>query len=364
LLLQNWAGIGYHAALQHSRRRYVELDDPYSALGLTPEASDADVKAAWRRLSARWHPDRNASPHALQRIQRINRAVEEIRSTRQRAQDTDDEEAPPPTAPDAHDEPVEHAISLSLEEAASGCIRSVHGEVARACIACCGSGEAPEPEMCTHCGGQGNVRQAFWFPWLTTPSRCDACEGRGSTLVPCSCCDGSGQSAPVTYRSRLRIPPGVRDGHELHARVKLQGREGHQSLNVRISLRSHDFMSLQEDGTIRFEMPVDGFAWMAGRWVEVPTLHGMRRMRLQRGALTYRIREAGFPASPSAGHADCLVSVVPLFPAEWAERQEALLDALIQTNTQDETTDAGVQAQAWNRTVAAWGKPQADTGES
>jgi DnaJ-class molecular chaperone len=347
----------------NTARRHVDLDDPYSELGLTAGASDAEVKAAWRRLSARWHPDRNASPHAVQRIQRINRAVEEIRSARQRADDSGDAPAPPPTPADARDQPVEHAITLSLEEAASGCIRSVHGKIARTCTDCHGSGQAPEPVTCPHCDGEGQVRQTVWFPWLTTPVRCDACQGRGSKSVPCASCQASGQAAPLTYRSRLRIPPGVRDGHQLHARVKLHGREGHQSLDVRISVRRHDFMSLQEDGTIRMEVPVDGFTWIAGRWIEVPTLYGMRRMRLQRGALTYRIRAAGFPTSPSGAHADCLVSVVPLFPAEWAEGQEALLDALIQTNTGDETTDAGARAEAWKRTVAAWRQPPTDTAE-
>lgn len=342
----------------------MELDDPYRELGLTSEASDADVKAAWRRLSARWHPDRNASPQALQRIQRINRAVEEIGSARKQAQYIEPEPEPPPAARDAQDQAVEHAISLSLEEAASGCIRSVYGEIARTCTACCGSGEAPEPETCADCGGHGHVRQASWFPWLTMPTRCEACEGRGSTHVSCSCCEGSGHIAPLRYGSRLRIPPGVRDGHQLHARVKLQGRKGHQSLNVRISLQCHDFMSLQEDGTIRLEVPVDGFAWIAGRWIEVPTLHGLRRMRLQRGALNYRIREAGFPGIPSGAHADCLVTVVPLFPEEWTERQEALLDALIQTNTADEATPAGARVRGWNRTVAAWRKPQANKAEN
>jgi molecular chaperone DnaJ len=342
----------------------VEIDDPYSELGLTAQATDADVKAAWRRLSARWHPDRNASPQALQRIQRINRAVEAIRSARQQAPADEHEPAPPPARADASEQAVEHAISLSLEEAAAGCIRSVHGEIARTCSVCCGSGDAAEPVACARCHGEGHVRQAAWFPWLTTPVRCEACEGRGSNPAPCSACEGSGQAAPLTYRSRLRIPPGVRDGHQLHARVKLQGRQGHQSLDVRITLRPHDFMSLQEDGTIRMEVPVDGFAWIAGRWIEVPTLHGLRRMRLQRGALTYRIREAGFPVSPSAACADCLVSVVPLFPAEWAEDQEVLLDALIQSNTEDATTDAGARVQAWNRKVAAWGERDGDAGES
>ena len=50
----------------------MHLDDSYHELGLAPGSSDAEVKAAWRRLSARWHPDRNDSPQALRKMQRIN----------------------------------------------------------------------------------------------------------------------------------------------------------------------------------------------------------------------------------------------------------------------------------------------------
>jgi molecular chaperone DnaJ len=344
----------------------VELADHYQELGLTHEASDTELKAAWRRLSARWHPDRNPSPQALQRIQRINRALEEIRRAREQAQDTAPDAGS--AAEDPHDEDeddaIAHVISLSLEEAACGCIRTVQGEVARGCTACSGSGEAPEPVPCPKCDGRGSVPPSIWFPWLTTPAGCDACGGQGSQVATCSCCNGSGLDQPLVYRARLRIPAGVRDGHELHARVKLKGRDGPQPLHVRIRLLAHEFMSLQDDGSIQLQVPVDGFAWIAGRWIEVPTPYGIRQMRLQRGALTYRIKDAGFPVVPSGARADCFVSLVPLFPDPWDEQQDALLDALIATNTADESTDAGARAQAWQQTVAAWRRRQSEAAAS
>ena len=340
----------------------VELDDPYRELGLTEEASDSEVKAAWRRLTARWHPDRNDSPQAVQRIQRINRALEEIRSARERSQDSvrEPEPGPPPSGAGSEDDALHHALDLSLEEAAAGSIRTLQGEVTRACPACAGSGEAAEPAACAKCAGRG-ATQSLWFPWLSPPVQCDACDGKGASAVPCACCEGSGQAAPLEYRIRLRIPPGVRDGHQLQARVKLKGRDGRQAaVNVRIRLLPHEFMSLQDDGTIQMEVPVDGFAWISGRWVDVPTPYGMRQMRLQRGALTYRIKEAGFPVNPSGTRADCFVSVVPLFPAEWSDHQQALLDALVQANTGDAGTEAGARMKSWQQGVSAWHKRQAD----
>ena len=112
----------------------MDLDDPYHELGLAPGSSDAEVKVAWRRLSARWHPDRNNSPHALRKIQRINRALEMIRNAR--AAPEAETEDPPPSAEQST---VEHTISLTLEEVVTGCVREVRGEVIEDCAKCTGS---------------------------------------------------------------------------------------------------------------------------------------------------------------------------------------------------------------------------------
>ncbi len=141
----------------------MELDDPYSELCLTAGASDADVKAAWRRLSARWHPDRNPSPtHCTE----------------------------------------SNALTAPWSRSAAPANRRTTRDTSRR--------RRPVPRRRTHplstqCGGQGHVHQTLWFSWLTAPSRCNACEGRGSRVVPCSCCEGSGQATPFAYRSRLMV---------------------------------------------------------------------------------------------------------------------------------------------------------------
>src|SRR6478735_6639118 len=113
----------------------MHLDDPYHELGLPPDSSDAEVKAAWRRLSARWHPDRNDSPHALRKIQRINRALEDIRKARGEPE-AEAEEKPASACEPA----VEHTVRLTLEEVVTGCVREVRGEVVEDCAECEGTG--------------------------------------------------------------------------------------------------------------------------------------------------------------------------------------------------------------------------------
>jgi molecular chaperone DnaJ len=322
----------------------VDIDDPYRELGLAPDSTDAQVKAAWRRLAAQWHPDRNASPQATRRIQRINRAVEAIRAQRGAAA------SPAPQAAPDESAALLHTLELSLEEAAAGCIRDLRGETGAACAACQGLGRA-QPTACGSCGGTGRLRPHLWFGWMAGPADCEACNGTGQVQAACQPCAGSGRET-VTWRTRLRVPAGVREGQLLHARVKLASET--RPLEVTVRLKPHALFTLEPDGTIRVEVPVDGFAWMANQWTEVPTPRGLQQMRLQRSALAYRIRGHGFPAEPGAACADCRVTVMPLFPDTLSAAQEKLLARLVAGNTGDASTPAGERMAEWRLRLEAW----------
>lgn len=336
----------------------MRVEECYSELGLRADCSDAEVKAAWRRLAARWHPDRNDSPQALRKIQRINRALEEIQRARQGA--TEGEPASQP-APDPQPEPrpeaarvLHHTVQLSLEEALAGGARELQGVASEACPDCGGSGCAPAAS-CGDCGGEGRIRQTLWFPWMQSVLACSACEGRGLVRPPCPACDGSGRKAR-TYRCRVRIPPGARAGDLLQVPVRGKAGQGSSGLSlcVRIELAPHELFRLDADGTVRVEVPVDGFAWMAQRWIEVPTPSGLQQMKLQRGHLVYRIRGQGFPSRPAGARADCLVTVSPLFPDALSPEQEAQVDRLVALNSGDAATLAGERMAAWRERVGSW----------
>jgi molecular chaperone DnaJ len=95
-------------------------------------------------------------------------------------------------------------------------------------------------------------------------------------------------------------------------------------------------------------MPVDGFAWIAGRWIEVPTLTGLQKLRLQRGHHAYRLRGQGFPVERRGERGDCIVSVLPTFPTSLSAEQEALLDRLMAEGGENELL------RAWERKLRAW----------
>lgn len=329
----------------------MDLDDPYRELGLAPGSSDAEVKAAWRRLSARWHPDRNDSPQALRKIQRINQALKMIRNARgEPAAQTED------SAPGAEEFTVEHTVKLTLEEVVSGCVREVRGEVVDDCADCNGSGLQPQATECGECGGTGRIRQRLWFAWVSSAVECTACQGQGRTRQGCTACAATGKAPPSKYRCRVQVAPGARAGDLLHVTAQVQGRQRQHrlALRLRVELQPHPFFTAEADGTVKCELPVDGFAWMANRWIEVPTPRGLQQMKLRRNHLSYRIKNAGLPWTNETEAADCIVTVVPMFPDELSREQETAIDRLVASNSGTPGTPAGDRMAAWTRLVDSW----------
>jgi molecular chaperone DnaJ len=152
-----------------------DIDSAYAELGLAPDATELEVKAAWRRLVSQWHPDRNGSAIALAKMQRINRAVEAIRQAGFRGpgpaasaggaktgrprrpqrrgngarsaphfDDThkaastasDDDAAATPKAYGAPPRTISRRVRLTLEEAAFGCTKVLQGKITAPCSPC------------------------------------------------------------------------------------------------------------------------------------------------------------------------------------------------------------------------------------
>ena len=343
----------------------LDVDDSYKELGLTAGASDAEIKAAWRRLAARWHPDRNDNPQALKKIQRINRALEEIRKSRGNgvaghdvAQERARESEPARRSQEEHGarprRTLDHTVALTLEEAITGCAREIQGEVVDDCAECGASGVEAQASPCQECDGAGRIRRHLWFGWMPSLAECSACAGQGVTRHPCDACEGTGKEAPRSYHCRAEFPPGTRDGDVVQAFARVQGQRQKLALQVRVELQPHEFFELQADGSVKCEIPVDGFAWIANRWIQVPTPAGLRQMKLKRGHLVYRIRGQGFPPGEGGSAADCMVTVVPLFPEDFSQEQEVSIDGLIATNSGARSTDAGRRMRAWNEVVGKW----------
>lgn len=327
----------------------------FAELGLASDATESEVKAAWRRLVSQWHPDRNDSADAVARMQRINQAFEEIRRDgllRAASRAADQDEAPQPEpASGRQRRPIHRKLKLTLEEAALGCIKVLRGKVTDVCSTCAGAGHLVLGGNCTHCGGSGAIPKRSFFGWPGGVTECEACLGGGIARQICPACEGAGKTASRSYKVNVRIPRGVRHGDLLHV---AGGRSGKNlppaDLEIRVEVAPHAFFQLDGDGTIRCEIPVDGFAWIANRPIQVPTVTGLQALQLQRDRLSYRLEGQGFPVERRGSRGDQLITVLPIFPDALSTDQEILLDQLLATgaHAMDE------RLRAWNRGMKDW----------
>ena len=341
----------------------MDTRDAYKELGVDPTVSDAELKAIWRRLVAAWHPDRNATVGASRRMQHINKAYQHIRQLRDGQSDGTDDggntetpaEQPRTSAapePDGHTRTYVRKVALSLEDAILGCTRTLSGRIAHTCGACVGKGQGVLAKACPTCRGSGAVRKAALFGWLWNEEPCSDCGGDGRHRESCGACGGTGELT-VAYRRRVRIPAGVRDGHVLSVPASRHG-EMEIDLELEVTIELHPLFTLVGGGLLRCEMPVNGYAWMSGRWVEVPTPTGMQQMRLNRNALVYRLSGQGFPTTLRGPRGDYLVTVVPVFPEQDDPAQAALLEQLIAKSDEAVKADGSQPLGQWQRRLKRW----------
>jgi molecular chaperone DnaJ len=334
----------------------ISIEDAYVALGITPGAPAGEVKAAWRRLASRWHPDRNPSAEAKALMQRINGAYERIMG----AQAGDDATAQAQPAAAMPAVVLRRRVRVSLEEAALGTLRTVRGRYIDTCRACEGAGTSSAPSPCAHCKGTGQLRGSLWFGWMPTSTRCTHCDGRGQAAAPCADCSGRGHHRR-RYERRVRFPAGLRDGDVLHADANADGIDAALELQLRVAAHPFFTTDAAQPGLLRCEMPVDGFAWLAECWTEVPTLDGPQQMRLRRGRLTYKLRGQGMPVERGSGvRGDLVVTVAPSFPDTLSPRRQALLEKLAADTSAEAEPDT---LRAWREQLARWQQAQTARGD-
>ncbi|RCW75492.1 DnaJ domain-containing protein [Pseudorhodoferax soli] len=337
-------------------------DQAFAELGLPNDASESEIKAAWRRLASRWHPDRNASAQAVARMQRINQAFESIQRARQGQADAPEPPPPPPPppAPAAGAEPpteppaqaarpdqppIRRKLKLTLEEAAAGCIKALRGKFTPVCHHCAGQGHRTLANACKRCRGKGTfVRPSAWFGWPGQPEECGDCAGTGIAREDCGPCGATGSLPVQNYEVQARIPPGVRDGDLLH----VAARRAPADLEVQVGVAPHPLFTLHDDGSLSCKVPVDAFAWMANRPVSIPTLDGVQPLALQRDRRHYALPGLGFPVRHRGPRAEQRVEIEPVFPDRFGSDQDILLDQLIASNA-----GADPRLAEWQRTLRA-----------
>jgi molecular chaperone DnaJ len=332
--------------------------DPYDVLGVDRSATDAELKAAFRKLAAQHHPDRNPDdPSAAERFKDLNQAYQILSDPDKRAAyDRYGESAFRPGAGPVTDfggiedlfgdllgafgfrngsgdkGSIRRSVQLTFEESAHGCQKEISYERIDLCVRCHGGGGEPgsRNESCGACGGRGKVRfQQALFP-IAVERPCSRCRGSGKIpTAPCVGCQGTGLGK-ATRRLEVQIPPGIEAGSVQTVegagnRVRPDRPAG--NLELVVEVESHPFFRRVGDDVV-CKVPISYSQAALGGEVEVPTLEGNVRLRVPPATQVgnvLRLRGKGIARRVRGGHGDQLVEVTIEVPSNLSERARQLL---------------------------------------
>src|SRR6266550_982221 len=308
----------------------------YETLEVDRTADESKLKAAFRKLAMKWHPDKNpGDANSEVRFKEINEAYEVLKDGDKRAAydrfgHAAFEQGAGGGGP-GFGAGLRYNMEITLEEAFIGKTAQIEIPVSVTCESCSGTGAkaGTKPKTCSLCGGAGRVRQAQGF--FTLERTCPGCQGRGQMIEdPCPSCAGSGR---VTRERTLsvNIPQGVEDG----TRIRLAG-EGEAGvrggppgdLYIFLSLATHEFF--QRDGAdLHCRVPISMVTAALGGEFEVPTIDkGKTKVKVSSGTQSgrrFRIASKGMPVLRSRQTGDMYVQVVVETPQNLTKKQQELL---------------------------------------
>jgi molecular chaperone DnaJ len=356
----------------------------YETLSVERNASDGDIKAAFRKQAMQLHPDRNPGDNdAEHRFKELNEAYEVLKDPDKRAaydrfghaafEHGGGMGAGAPgfgsdfatTFSDIFDDlfgmsgrrgrgsgrergaDLRYNMEISLQEAYAGKTAQIRIPTSVTCEVCSGTGARPgtKPKACPMCGGQGKVRHAQGF--FTLERTCPNCQGRGQVIEsPCASCAGSGRVMRERTLS-VNIPSGVEDGTRI--RLASEGEAGVRGgppgdLYIFLSIGAHPFFQ-REGADLHCRVPVSMVTAALGGEFEVPTIDGGKtRVKVPEATQSgrrFRLQGKGMPVLRARQSGDMYVQVVVETPQKLTKRQRELLaefDRLSSTETQPEST--------------------------
>ena len=344
--------------------------DYYEVLGLPREASEAEIKKAYRRLARDHHPDANPDDSgAEERFKELTEAYEVLSNPEsRRAYDTYGHQIPRAGAgtrgaadpfggfqdifetffgdrfggpsggsffgssrAPSRGSDTEVEVEVTLREAASGVEREVKVQAVKECSVCGGVG-GTSTRQCGTCGGMGavrSVRESFFGQMVSTQT-CPTCSGSGRIIeVLCENCQGSGRVAELATHS-IRIPAGIEDGMRIRvAGAGNIGERGAPSGDLYIRVRVGEDPELIRDGDdLIHRMRINFVEASLGTEVEVPTLEGTTEVRIEPGTqpgATLTLRGEGMPRLKRRGRGDLKVLVDVMVPTRLSAEQRELL---------------------------------------
>lgn len=338
--------------------------DYYQVLSVPRNATEEEVKKAYRRLAMKYHPDRNPDDaEAEEKFKEAKEAYEVLTDPQKRAAydqfghaglDAARGGGPGFNPADAFGDifgdvfgdifgggrrnrsgafrgaDLRYELALDLEQAVFGTTSEIEFPTVVECTGCGGSGSEPgtSPATCDTCGGAGQVRISQGF--FTVQQPCPRCKGRGTIITsPCKSCGGQGRTRDARKLS-VKVPAGVDTGDRI--RLPGEGEAGRHGgprgdLYVEIVVREHPIF--ERDGPhLSCEVPISFVTAALGGSIEVPTLDGHAVIKIPsetQSGRVFRLREKGVRPVRGGATGDLFCRVVVETPVDLTGDQKQML---------------------------------------
>lgn len=347
--------------------------DFYEILGIDRNATDDEIKKAYRQLAHKYHPDKNpGDKSAEERFKEINAAYEVLKDSEKRAQydrfgyaETGAGFGPGAGfGVDFQDlfgdvfgdffgagrrrtrgqrgSDLRYDLEVTFEEAAFGAEKKIKIPKTAKCQKCEGSGAKPgtSPTTCPTCNGRGQVSYQQGFFSISRP--CSRCRGEGTIIKePCAECSGIGRVKDIKTLG-VKVPPGV----ETDTRLRLSG-EGESGVHggspgdlyIIIHVKPHPVFQKQNDDII-CEVPISFPQAALGCEIDVPTLEGNVRLKIPGGTQSgkiFRLKGKGIASLHTGRRGDQHVIIKVETPAKLTLRQKELLEEFARIGGEETT---------------------------
>ncbi|ABW18780.1 chaperone protein DnaJ [Alkaliphilus oremlandii OhILAs] len=347
--------------------------DYYEVLGINKDASDQDIKKAYRKLAMKYHPDRNPdNKEAEEKFKEANEAYEVLSSPEKRQRydqfghagvngngaggfegfsgfggggfedifgdifdmfgggfSSSRRRSGPQKGAD-----LQHQEVITFEEAAFGVEKEVEFYRNDSCHTCSGTGAKPgtSTRTCTKCNGTGEIRvvRRTALGQMVNVAPCDQCGGDGTMIeTPCDTCKGKGKVRKLK-KIKVKIPAGVDTGSVISIRGEGEpGIKGGPSGDFYVVINVKPHKLFQRDGyDVICEMPITFVQATLGDEVEVPTLEGKVKYKINEGTQSgtvFRLKSKGIVNPKGYGKGDQYVKVIVEVPTKLSEKQKEIL---------------------------------------
>ncbi len=344
--------------------------DYYEVLGINKNASPDQIKAAYRKLAVKFHPDKNpGNKNAEDKFKEASEAYG-ILSDQEKKQNYDNfghaafengggrqggfggfsgadfsdifedffgdfgggGRTRSRKSNNNRGSDLRYDLSITLEEAYTGKKENIKFSTTEKCNSCKGNGSQPgySPDRCSMCGGSGRVRSNQGF--FTVQQTCPQCAGNGEEITnPCNDCNGRG-NRQTSKKLSVTIPKGVDDGTRI--RLAGKGEAGSRGgstgdLYLFINVKSHEIFK-RADENLFFEYPVSMADAALGTTIEIPTIDGGKaKIKIPDGTQNgkqLRLKGKGMPYMRGSGNGDLYVQINTEVPVSLNREQKDLLE--------------------------------------